>query len=232
MKNLLTLVLLTFTLALPQALASGSDGKDTFSDVPYTLEGLVREDLSWFASAVMNMAHFGIITGYEDKTFRPYNTVSRAEVATLLNRFYERFIDTGHKDWERFTNERYSVWSPVLSNAEREQDSDACSSYIGGIADRAYPVFCETGGIKGMEFAISKIGSQFSDDDSRRESRWEFMLNGQKALRVVVTAFDYPEWYAESVFVLNEDSGDFYQMSNGAVKDPNFEYFYQSFKIR
>ena len=35
------------------------------------------------------MADVGLITGYEDKTFRPDNNMTRAEVATIIHRFIE-----------------------------------------------------------------------------------------------------------------------------------------------
>lgn len=41
---------------------------------------------SWFAEAVGVLAARGIVTGYEDKTFRPQQPVSRAEFAVLVAR--------------------------------------------------------------------------------------------------------------------------------------------------
>ena len=38
---------------------------------------------------VNNAAALGIITGYEDGTFRPYKTISRQEAATMLDRLYQ-----------------------------------------------------------------------------------------------------------------------------------------------
>ena len=37
---------------------------------------------------VNNAAALGIVTGYEDGTFRPYKTISRQEAATMLDRLY------------------------------------------------------------------------------------------------------------------------------------------------
>ena len=33
-----------------------------------------------------------VIVGYEDGTFRPFNNITRAELAAIITRFYEAFI--------------------------------------------------------------------------------------------------------------------------------------------
>ena len=38
---------------------------------------------------VNNAAALGIVTGYEDGTFRPYKTISRQEAAAMLDRLYQ-----------------------------------------------------------------------------------------------------------------------------------------------
>lgn len=48
-----------------------------FTDVPSTVN---------YAEAVNILSNLGIITGYEDGTFRPNNTITRAEVATIIVR--------------------------------------------------------------------------------------------------------------------------------------------------
>ena len=42
---------------------------------------------AWYAKAVDALASLGIITGYEDGTFRPENTITRAEFVTMAMRF-------------------------------------------------------------------------------------------------------------------------------------------------
>lgn len=218
---------------MPQvAFASGSDGRNVFTDIEDQVNGLVNENRPWFTDAAINMYYAGIVKGYDDGSFRGGNTVTRAELVTMLDRLLSNIRDVYHQDWIRFETAYYSVWSPILGNSSRVEDADGCSSFLDGITDRAYPVFCHSGGEKGMELAISEMGSQFVENDRRRESRWEFMLNGHKAVRVVVTAFQEPRWYYESIFVLDEDTGRVFQISNGANRDPNFENFYLSFTLR
>ena len=44
----------------------------------------------WYVGAVYTLADGGIINGYEDGTFRPDNSVTRAEAVVMLNRFFDR----------------------------------------------------------------------------------------------------------------------------------------------
>ncbi len=54
------------------------------------------EDVSaadWFYNAVLTAANYGWIDGYEDNTFKPYSTITRAEVTTIVNRMLARRAD-------------------------------------------------------------------------------------------------------------------------------------------
>lgn len=60
----------------------------------------------WFAPAVTALADAGVISGFSDGTFRPYDTVTRAQFAALLARavqppqvFVEPFQDVYSTDW-------------------------------------------------------------------------------------------------------------------------------------
>ena len=55
--------------------------RNAFSDV---------EDGVWFNNAVSTMAKLGIVNGYPDGTFRPYETITRAEFAAIAARFDEK----------------------------------------------------------------------------------------------------------------------------------------------
>ncbi len=45
------------------------------------------EDNTWYSKAVAWAAENGVVTGYGDNTFKPNNTISRQEMATMLARF-------------------------------------------------------------------------------------------------------------------------------------------------
>ena len=63
-------------------LATG--GENVFSDV--------AED-AWYYDYVVGSIQYGWITGYPDGTFRPENTITRAEVTTIVNRMLGRSAD-------------------------------------------------------------------------------------------------------------------------------------------
>lgn len=61
-----------------------ADGTNPFTDVASN---------DWYYSAVLNAVGFGWITGYSDGTFRPNASITRAEVATIVNRMLDRNAD-------------------------------------------------------------------------------------------------------------------------------------------
>lgn len=60
------------------------EGSTLFDDV---------SDTDWYYNAVLTAVNYGWINGYEDNTFRPYNTVTRAEVTAIVNRMLARSAD-------------------------------------------------------------------------------------------------------------------------------------------
>lgn len=60
------------------------EGSTPFDDV---------SDADWYYNAVLTAVNYGWINGYGDNTFRPYNTVTRAEVTTIVNRMLARRAD-------------------------------------------------------------------------------------------------------------------------------------------
>ena len=61
-----------------------ADGTNPFTDVASN---------DWYYFAVLNAVGFGWITGYSDGTFRPNASITRAEVATIVNRMLDRNAD-------------------------------------------------------------------------------------------------------------------------------------------
>ncbi|MGI6206263.1 MAG: S-layer homology domain-containing protein [Anaerovoracaceae bacterium] len=58
-----------------------------------------------FYDAVSQLAAAGIITGYSDGTFRPYNTLSRAEACTLI---YKAYGDDSYSPYNKYNFEDLS----------------------------------------------------------------------------------------------------------------------------
>lgn len=86
-------------------LATG--GENVFSDV--------AED-AWYHDYVVGSIQYGWINGYSDGTFRPENTITRAEVTTIVNRMLGRSADrtfiAEHADELRsFSDVTTSHWS-------------------------------------------------------------------------------------------------------------------------
>ena len=51
---------------------------------------------AWYYEAVAGAAHYGWLNGYPDGTFRPNASITRAEVATAMNRVLERECDKNY----------------------------------------------------------------------------------------------------------------------------------------
>ena len=70
-----------------------TSGENIFSDV---------SENAWYYDAVVGSIQYGWINGYEDGTFRPNKTITRAEVTTITNRMLGRAADeqfvNGHVD--------------------------------------------------------------------------------------------------------------------------------------
>lgn len=74
-------IIITITLALAIigttfAASSNFTDQNSFAD--------------WYKDAVSSLASKGVITGYPDGSFRPGNTVNRAQLAVILERFDDR----------------------------------------------------------------------------------------------------------------------------------------------
>jgi len=67
---------------------------------------------NWFNNAVSTMANDGMLRGYEDGTFRPNVSITRAEVATLIS----RFVDLQHSGANVFSDIN-GHWASASINA-------------------------------------------------------------------------------------------------------------------
>lgn len=111
--------LLTITLVLALVLCFSANAfcisVDPFDDVE---EGI------WYAEMVNMLHNDGVINGYEDNTFRPYNEITRAEFATIAYNLFLYYEDEGF--YERFphseitfsdVNEGDWFYDPVMALA-------------------------------------------------------------------------------------------------------------------
>lgn len=73
------------------------------------------ESSDWFYSSVLTAVNYGWINGYSDNTFRPENTITRAEVAAIVNRMLARAGDTAYAgshtdEIKQFTDVSDTFW--------------------------------------------------------------------------------------------------------------------------
>lgn len=82
-------------------------GEDTFSDVVPT---------DWFYDAVLSASAYGWVVGFEDGTFRPQQTITRAEVTAIVNRMLGRngdsaYIDSNLSELKSFPDAPKNHWA-------------------------------------------------------------------------------------------------------------------------
>lgn len=96
-----------FTVIAMRFTNGTSGGETGFSDVS-------ADD--WFYHQVAGAVQYGWISGYSDKTFRPYQTITRAEVTTIVNRMLgrsadERYVDRHSEDLNQFSDVQSGHWA-------------------------------------------------------------------------------------------------------------------------
>jgi len=117
-KNLTRAEAVTMIASL---LTNASEGncKNNFSDV---------SSGDWYSTSVKDLAGFGVVGGYQDGTFQPQRTITRAEFVTILSVFYppEEELGTGFTD------------VPATHWARANILSAAAKGWIGGYADGTF----------------------------------------------------------------------------------------------
>jgi len=113
-----------FAAMLVRALGldAATTSEATFSDV---------EDVAWYSASVATASRFGIVTGFSDGTFRPNQSITRAELAVML------------------------VRALALASKEEQSSSDLAAAFgedyarIGGWAREAVALAAGSGIMKG-----------------------------------------------------------------------------------
>lgn len=123
----------------------------------FALSSLLFSDIpspSWYTQAVQNLAEKGIVQGYDDGTFRPENTVNRAEMAVMMDRLLTYLETDGSpsaNDAELLRVGPYMLASNspfsfggILNSFPVFVDDDTLYvsvSYGGGCADHTFSLF-------------------------------------------------------------------------------------------
>lgn len=90
-------------------------------------------DNAYYAKAVAWAAGMGIALGYEDGTFRPDQTVSRAQMVTFLSRYAEK-IDGAEIVCDEAAMEKYQDWATVPRYARTAMGWAVASGVIQGVS--------------------------------------------------------------------------------------------------
>ena len=196
-----------------------------FDDVPGMDEAGETES-TWFTGAVYTLTSMGIIEGYDDGTYKPYNNVNRAEIAVLLDRLYN-YIENHKYDqtWSEYSNDYYTVQGPsgdkngvgVLGEWTYDDDDD-CSSLLSGYGDGEWFIFC----YDTSETSIDTIIEDYTD--SRYYSIQEINLNGYDATELKI----FYNSTSASVQILVEIDETIFNIMG--YDNQAFEYFYHSFE--
>ncbi len=77
-------------------------GYSSFKDV---------DNSAWYAGYIAYLEKYDIISGYDDGTFKPYNSITRAEFTAVCTRFYELFDDISVSGRNVFCDVSDSYWA-------------------------------------------------------------------------------------------------------------------------
>ena len=91
-----------FTALILRAIGYGNIGSTELTDPPYP--DVVTSDVSWAIGNIRTAKAMGIVTGYEDGTFRPLNNVLYEEAITMIVRAigYENYTPAGGEWYTKY----------------------------------------------------------------------------------------------------------------------------------
>lgn len=88
---------------------------DLFSDV--------SED-AWYAEAVYELRDMGIISGYDDGTFRGSDYINRAEVASIIHEYHKTYVDPLWNDVDMDTEDDFEPLDDSSDEVDLDSDLD------------------------------------------------------------------------------------------------------------
>lgn len=220
-KKIIVSIGSSLALILPTTLATTGV---IFKDVPPN---------EWYSAAVTSLYDKKIMRGYEDENFNPARAVTRAELAQTLDTTL-RYIENpeGTKAWDQYKNKDFSytiahpsAWKPI-----------AFHNYLTGFQPKhmegtavqwAVIVTDDSGAPDALDIEINKMGANYGK--MRTLMRDDININGLTAAHVTARTIQNPRWVHEQVFI--QQYGKIYIITNGGIPHPEFELFYQSFKL-
>lgn len=101
------------------------EARENFWSTQNSYSDVARE--AWYNNAISTMTNAGILGGYEDNTFRPNNSITRAEFATIAARFLSQTY-TGPDKFSDISGH----WAAEYINRAAQ------AGWVGGYADGTY----------------------------------------------------------------------------------------------
>lgn len=80
-----------------------------------------------------------------------------------------------------------------------------------------------------IEKIISRLGAQWGRGNRRSEQRTALTVNELPAIFVTIRTSSEEDWVLKSIILNN--TGKIFEITNGAVEDPEFDQFFSSFKF-
>lgn len=112
-------VVVLFSRLLKNPMPSGLKLTSKFGDVPQD---------KWYFTSVAYMEQFGIVSGYEDGTFRPEDTISRSELVAIASRFSQ--LELTNKQFYSDVPEDH--WAALYINSAK------LKGWVSGYADGTF----------------------------------------------------------------------------------------------
>lgn len=109
LANKTLIVLLAIMLIIPVSVAGADEGPLTFSDISGTF---------WAKDEINSLVQLGIVSGFEDRTFRPQDPVTREQFAQLITLAF--FLDLPTDDKQTFMDVSNTRWSYPAVEASKE----------------------------------------------------------------------------------------------------------------
>ena len=120
-----------FTVIAMRFAELDTSGENIFTDV---------SENDWFYDYVVGAIKYGWITGYSDGRFGPYDTITRAQVTTIVNRMLDRradeaYVDRHADELEQFTDVPDTHWAfyevAEATNAHDYDRTSGCEEWMG-----------------------------------------------------------------------------------------------------
>jgi hypothetical protein len=186
----------------------------------------VTED-DWFASSVHTLYGMDVVEGYDDGTYQPSADVNRAELAVMLDRFYDYIEYPYGDDWEEYENDYYSVMLPHSAYDEVQDCNVGDDLHV----DIGFNVSCYSSDDYSVSELVDAIGEQFEGD--RRVVTSDLEVNDENGTFASITTVSDREWQIKVVYIEDFSENMIYAIYDAGVGEADdFEYFYSSFKIK